>query len=327
MGHSLREWPSRLAERVAHYPPSKVWESPYRSPLLRDLVATAADNRRLREAAHGVRLETEVDRLHEALENQAFGEDGRLKTGKLGALAEFAAGAGHEINNPLAVISGQAQYLLAHAGDWFADEAERPRKALHTIIAQTQRIHGLLRDLMQFARPAAPRPAWLDLPSLLAETVASLAELAQPRHVRMEIGRTPDRLAVFADAEQVRTALACLLRNAVEAAPNDCWVRVRVVEPVMESWIDVAVEDGGPGPDPSQRPSLFDPFYSGRSAGRGRGLGLPVAWRLARLQGGDVRAGRGAAGWADPIHSFLTSNIGRRSRAGAPGFVTGERPA
>ncbi len=113
---SRSEWPTIR--------PSKVWESPYRSPLLRDLLATAAENRRLREAAHGVRLETEVDRLHEALEEQASGEDGRLKAGKLGALAEFAAGAGHEINNPLAVISGQAQYLLAHAADWFA--ATRP---------------------------------------------------------------------------------------------------------------------------------------------------------------------------------------------------------
>jgi signal transduction histidine kinase len=50
----------------------------------------------------------------------------------------------------------------------------------------------------------------------------------------------------------------------------------------------VFVEDSGPGPAPEQRPHLFDPFYSGRSAGRGRGLGLPLAWRLARQQGGDV---------------------------------------
>jgi two-component system, NtrC family, sensor kinase len=276
-----------LAPRAAYRP--KVWESPHRSPLLRDLLLTAAENRRLREAVHRVRLEAEVDRLHEALEAQASGEDGRLKAGKLGALAEFAAGAGHEINNPLAVISGQAQYLLAHADDWSAGDPERPRKALNAIIAQTHRVHGILRDLMQFARPPAPRPGWFDLPSLLAETAASLGELAEQRRVRVEVGRTPDRLPAFADAEQVRTAIACLLRNAVEAAPADGWARVRVVEPLAGAVIEVAVEDGGPGPDPAQRPALFDPFYSGRAAGRGRGLGLPVAWRLARQQGGDVR--------------------------------------
>ena len=157
---SLRESARSLAERVTHYQAAiKVWESPYRSALLRDLLRTAAENRRLREAAHGLRLETEVDQLHEALEEQASGEEERLKAGKLGALAEFAAGAGHEINNPLAVISGQAQYLLAHGADWFQGDPDRPRKALNTIIAQTQRVHSLLRDVMQFARPAARAPA------------------------------------------------------------------------------------------------------------------------------------------------------------------------
>ena len=285
VGDSLRESPPP-PERAAYH--QKTWESPHR-PLLRDLLATAAENRRLREAAHRACLEAEVDRLHEALEGQASGEDARLRASKLGALAEFAAGAGHEINNPLAVISGQAQYLLAHAGEWFTGEPDRPRRALNTIIGQTQRIHGLLRDLMQFARPPAPRPAWFDLPALLAETAASLAPLAEQRGVRVEVGRTPDRLAAFADAEQVRTALACLLRNAVEAAPADGWARVRVVEPAADARIEVAVEDGGVGPDPAQRPALFDPFYSGRAAGRGCGLGLPIAWRLTRQQGGDVR--------------------------------------
>ena len=59
-------------------------------------------------------------------------------------------------------------------------------------------------------------------------------------------------------------------------------------EPGPADRIEVFVEDSGPGPSPEQRPHLFDPFYSGRNAGRGRGLGLPVAWRLARQQGGDL---------------------------------------
>lgn len=268
---------------------AKVWHSPYRVPLLRDLLVLGAENRRLAEAAHGIFLEKEIDQLHQAVEEQTSAEDGRLRAGKLAALAEFAAGAGHEINNPLAVISGQAQYLLAHANDWFSGESERPRKALHTIVGQTHRIHGLLRNLMQFARPPAPRPVWFDLPTLLAETASSLGELAEQRGVRVEIGRTPDRLATFADVEQVRIAVTCLLRNAIEAAPAESWARVGVVEPVSDTVIEVAVEDGGPGPDPAQHLALFDPFYSGRAAGRGLGLGLPVAWRLARQQGGDVR--------------------------------------
>jgi len=53
--------------------------------------------------------------------------------------------------------------------------------------------------------------------------------------------------------------------------------------------VSVVVEDSGPGPTALDREHLFDPFYSGRRAGRGSGLGLPTAWQLARQHGGDVR--------------------------------------
>src|SRR5262249_52488588 len=79
-----------------------------------------------------------------------------------------------------------------------------------------------------------------------------------------------------------------LVRNALEAVPPHGWVRVLLELPPGGERVQVAVEDSGPGPTPEQRPHLFDPFYSGRSAGRGRGLGLPIAWRLARQHGGDV---------------------------------------
>src|SRR5262249_25851012 len=92
---------------------------------------------------------------------------------------------------------------------------------------------------------------------------------------------------VFADSAMVRSALSCLLRNAVEAAPNDGWVRADMRE-FGGDWL-VVVEDSGPGPQAAQCEHLFDPFWSGRHAGRGRGMGLPPGWRLAQQNGGDVR--------------------------------------
>jgi signal transduction histidine kinase len=270
--------------------PAGAWESPHDQPLLRELLTLAADNRRLRGVPLQRQLEQELDELQRAFEEQVHGEAQRLQTAKLAALAEFAAGAGHEINNPLAVISGQAQYLLNHEREWFTADVEgKTAKALHTIIAQTKRVHALLRDLMQFARPAPAKKDWFDLPTLLGEVAAGLEELALLRAVRVEVGRTPEQLPVFVDADQVRVALTCLLKNALEAAPAEGWVRLRIVEPAGESRVEVAVEDSGPGPEADQREHLFDPFFSGRAAGRGRGLGLPIAWRLVRQQGGDVR--------------------------------------
>jgi signal transduction histidine kinase len=284
----------RLADlETADFPaeqgPPVQFSDPHQQPLLRDLLALATENRRLRHAPPLARLEVELDSLHLVLGEQVRGEAERLRAAKLAGLAEFAAGASHEINNPLAVISGQAQYILGHRSDWLAADTDGSAKqALQAIIAQARRIHTILRDLMHFARPAPPRPSWLDLLTLMGEVAASLDDAAAPRRVRIEVVARPERLSVLADPEQVRAALTCLLRNAVEAAPPDGWARLVLAEPGPAERVEVHVEDSGPGPSAEQRAHLFDPFYSGRSAGRGRGLGLPLAWRLARQQGGDV---------------------------------------
>jgi signal transduction histidine kinase len=258
------------------------WQSPFSVPLLKDLLLLAAENRRWQGAPHVRQLESNVDDLHRALEDVRAGEAERLQARQLGALAEFAAGAGHEINNPLAVISGQAQYLLSHETD------SGRQRALQSIIQQAQRIHQLLRDVMHFARPPHPCKQPLDLPGLVNQAAGALSGLAQERRVRLVCPELVAQPSVCADPAQVSEALSCLLRNAIEAAPPEGWAGIRLETPT-NGQVEVVVEDSGPGLAPAQREHLFDPFYSGRQAGRGRGLGLPTAWRLARLQGGDVR--------------------------------------
>jgi two-component system, NtrC family, sensor kinase len=262
--------------------PTGGWDSPYEVPLLRELLALAVENRTLRDDPTRRQVERDVDALHHALEEQRAGEAERLQERKLAALAEFAAGAGHEINNPLAVISGQAQYLLGH-------EADQGRQhSLHTIIGQTQRIHQILRDLMQFARPSPPRKQIVNLPGLVREVADSLGGLAAERHVRLVCPDPEPTPSLCADPSHLKAAITCLVRNAIEAAPAEGWAGVRL-DLSSPRCIDVVVEDNGPGLPPPLREHLFDPFYSGREAGRGRGLGLSTAWRLVKVHGGDLR--------------------------------------
>jgi signal transduction histidine kinase len=283
-------------------------------PLLPDLLTLATENRRLRDLPTLRRVEAEADALADALQEAHAGEVERLRAQKLASLAELAAGAGHEINNPLAVISGQAQFLLNKllkadrrpvlkdrtGGDGAACtllsnetappapvSQEKTEEALRKIIDQAQRIHQILRELMQFARPPLPHKQSFDVGDLVQEVATELAESAAQRRVRLIAPHPGHPVPVCADPVQVRTALTCLLRNAIEAAPADGWAGVRL-ETDSPTAIEIVFEDNGPGPPPQQREHLFDPFYSGRSAGRGRGMGLPTAWRLAQQHGGNV---------------------------------------
>jgi signal transduction histidine kinase len=298
---------------------TETWRNPIDEPLLKELLTLAAQNLRLRGAPLLVQVERDLDELHRAFEAERQAQSERLQEQKLTALAEFAAGAGHEINNPLAVISGQAQYLLKKLQSAECRLPLGPEDcvpvgpqpsamcgSLETIVAQAQRIHHVLRDLMQFARPPQPCKEHVDLTVLVREAAVSVQELAEQRRVRLIFPDVDTPLYVIADPGQVRTTLACLLRNAVEAAPSepecDGWASIRLAPP-CDGWIEVVVEDSGPGPTEPQREHLFDPFFSGRAAGRGRGLGLPTAWRLARQHGGDVRFNRPAGG---PTRFLLT---------------------
>ncbi len=304
LGHSPADLDELLRAAAGGASGHFEWESPHGRPLLREVLALAAENRRLKDVPAVARLQQDADELHQALARQYASEAERLRAQKLAALAEFAAGAGHEINNPLAVISGQAQYLLKKLASDEARATLEPvppdqngspspppaalRTPLQTIIQQTKRIHQILTELMQFARPPRPRPEPLDVAELVREAAAALFEPAERGQVRLVCPPPEEPVGVFGDRQQVRTALTCLLRNAVESAPPGGWagVRVEVHDP---EFVELVVEDNGSGPAPAQREHLFDPFYSGRHAGRGRGLGLPTAWRLAREHGGDVR--------------------------------------
>jgi len=249
--------------------------------LLPDLLALSIDKRKLAAGPFANRMEDEVDRLQEALASQQASEAKRLQKQKLRSLAEFAAGAGHEINNPLAVISGQSQYLLARESD-----ADR-QNGLRSIIRQTERIHLILTELMQFARPPQPQRQDIELRPLISEVVAKYQAFATEQGVRLEWSDSTELAEAHVDPSMIRTALGCLVRNAIEAAPREGWTRVSL-EQEDGAW-RIIVEDNGSGPAAGRREHMFDPFYSGRVAGRGRGLGLPTAWRLAQENGGDVR--------------------------------------
>jgi two-component system NtrC family sensor kinase len=251
------------------------------NPLLAKLLSVVAANRRRAGYNLVPKLEAENETLRAALDHANGRFRSALRDAKLVAMAELAAGAGHEINNPLAVISGHCQRMLAKEVDPVT------RQSLGTVIRQTMRVHGILRGLMQFAKPATPHADVVAVVPLIEDVVGELSDLTADQSIRVDVVAENDEATAGADAAQVKTIVHHLVRNGLDAAGPDGWVTVTVS--TDDGRLTVAVEDSGPGPTADQREHLFDPFFSGRDAGRGRGLGLSIAWRLATANGGDVR--------------------------------------
>jgi len=200
------------------------------------------------------------------------------------ALREFAYGAGHEINNPLANIAARAQALLADE-----QEPER-RRRLATIVDQAYRARDMIGGLMVFARPPRARPEAVDLDGLVRAVLDPLAAAARARSLRLEYSPAPVPIVVQADARQVQEAMRVIVMNAFEAVDEGGRVEIACGRPVDTpvGRCLITVSDDGRGMDPDAARRAFDPFYSGRDAGRGIGLGLPKAWRLIEGSGGEV---------------------------------------
>lgn len=219
----------------------------------------------------------------------------RLEFEKLESLKELAYGASHEINNPLANIAARAQTLLEGEED-----AERARK-LSAIHRQAMRAHEMISDLMLFARPPKLDKKLLDLRPLVQRIVEEQLELAEEHDIRLtcEIGDPP--IDALADDTQIGVALSALIKNSLEAVSDggDVWVTVRKIEAGSEWFAEICVRDNGPGISDAVRQHMFDPFFSGREAGRGLGFGLSKCWRIVTDHGGQVVVNCPAAGGAE----------------------------
>ncbi len=222
-----------------------------------------------------------------------------LERQKLDALAEFAAGAGHEINNPLAIIGGRAQLLMRDLTN------PEHRKHLASILVQVRRAYEMIADVRLFARPPKPEPADLDVSAILKNVAMRFAEsvcdINPGCEIAWDLHNIAAEVSVFADPAFLDTIFSAVCKNAIEALAQRGHIKIsceycpKIHNLMTPQYLPakkavVVIEDDGPGIPPEHLPLIFSPYFSGRQAGRGLGFGLSKAWRLLGLMDGDISA-------------------------------------
>ncbi len=203
---------------------------------------------------------------------------------RLSSLGIVAASIAHEIKNPLAGVKLLAQTLQREL------EGEK-REYAARIAKQVDKVEGMIKKLLSYARPSKPKPKPISVREVVGEVLGLFTERARKQGVSVEV-KVPEGLRVVADPNQLQQVLINLVLNALEAMPKGgrLTVEAGVSSIVNPSWgkpyVYLKVADTGVGIPEEALQKIFYPFYSTKPDGTG--LGLFVVYQLVRENGGMV---------------------------------------
>ncbi|MBI2891371.1 MAG: hypothetical protein HYY13_11380 [Nitrospirae bacterium] len=232
--------------------------------------------RALPERRGGKAAQGEVERLSREL-RRVYDELARAE--RLATTGQLASALAHEVGNPIGIIIGFAD-LLPQEG--------RAGEYKGKILSEAMRIQGLLRGLLDFARPSPPTMGPTDVRRVVRETKGLVQGQASFRAVEWRIDAEESSLTAEADPRRLKQVLVNLFLNAADAMPGGG--RLEVETKREGPHVLVNVSDTGEGIPSDRLDAVFQPFYTTKPGSKGTGLGLAICKRLMEQMHGDIWA-------------------------------------
>jgi signal transduction histidine kinase len=203
-----------------------------------------------------------------------------IRSEKLAALGQLAAGIAHEIRNPLTSIN-----ILIQSTMQKLPSEDPQREDFKVIEEEIHRINEIIDHFLQFAKPASPHLERAEITSIFEETL----QLLRPQMEKLQIFIEKDFQSLplmTIDNEQVKQVILNLLMNAIQAMPGGGQLRLGGEVSKDGQWIRLSIQDSGVGILPEDMDKLFDPFFSTKEGGMG--LGLSIAHRIIDQHHGKI---------------------------------------
>ena len=200
---------------------------------------------------------------------------------KLASLGQLAAGAAHEINNPLTAILGYAELIQTDI-----TASERSRTLGEKIREQARRTKVLVTNLLSFARQVPTEKQLLDLKSVLTSAIELRQLDLRDKRIRIDVDNPAVLPAVRGDPNQLLQVFYNLINNAVDAMESVGGGVLTVRMRTERGSVVLDFSDSGPGLRDPER--VFDPFYTTKPVGKGTGLGLSICYGIVQEHGGQI---------------------------------------
>ena len=201
---------------------------------------------------------------------------------RLEGIQQLAAGTAHEINNPLAVISGRAQVLLQRSTE------PKVVEALEAIVEQSRRANKIVVDLMQFARPDPPCKTMVQIEQVVNQILSTVKERLNQRGIQIVQDVSTALPQVHIDRKQIEQVLLHLVQNSERAMmPRGGTLKVGVRSSQDGHTMILQFSDTGMGMAPEQLDRIFEPFYT-TDHSTGTGLGLAMCHSIIQRHEGSI---------------------------------------
>jgi PAS domain S-box-containing protein len=208
-----------------------------------------------------------------------------LQAEKLSTIGQVISGVAHELNNPLSVVVGFSQLLMAkHGSGPHARDLERISDA-------ALRSQKVVSNLLSFARATAPERRLLGVNGILEKTLDLRKYQLRAHGIEVVTEFDPLLPMTLLDFHQMQQVFLNLINNAEHAMTESGrkgLLRVRTCR--SEGWVQVEIEDNGSGMTPEVMERIFDPFFTTKPQGVGTGLGLSVSYGIIKEHGGSISA-------------------------------------
>jgi PAS domain S-box-containing protein len=224
-----------------------------------------------------------------------------LMTDRLASLGTLAAGAAHEINNPLQYVQGNVRLVIQLLEGEVSIEESRRASAISSLEEAAEgcdRVAGIVRDLRALSRGDDEIPRAIDIREALESAIRTTAHEVRLR--AMLVREFDDVPAVVGIRNRLIQVFVNLIINAAHALPDGAMKTQRITARLKRDGETVIaeIEDTGAGIPPALRERMFDPFFSARAADQGMGLGLSISHNLLRSMGATIEYRDGSTGGA-----------------------------
>jgi signal transduction histidine kinase len=227
-------------------------------------------------------LHDQVEALRRAKRELEIAQDAIVRSEKLASVGRLAAGLAHEVGNPLSAVLG----LVEHMRDQPEIETSERQEILERVNRELLRIHGIIRDLLDYSRAEDDEPA----PVVLSEILSTAQRLAkaQPRFrdVALEVGTNGPIPSVSVNSDRLLQVILNLLLNAADAVGGSGVVSLTAS--ASDGDVRITVADDGMGISPEALGKIFEPFYTTKPPGQGTGLGLAICDSIIEAMGGRI---------------------------------------